>query len=119
MARVVIVDDNPEWRAEVRAAVSQAGHEVVAEAADGLEALEIVKALQPDVVTLDIQMPRMNGVECLAELQQAENPARVVMVTSVRSSAIQEHCQKLGAAGFVRKPFEAAELGLAIEEALR
>lgn len=118
MATVVIVDDSPAWRAAARQAITTAGHSVVAEAADGLEALEVIRTHHPDLVTLDIQMPEMNGLECLEHLRMLDPDLAVVMVTGVSGAATRQHARDLGANGFVPKPYEPEDLALAIAEAL-
>lgn len=118
MARVLIVDDSPAWRAAARAAVAHAGHDVVAEAADGLEAIAACRTHHPDLVTLDIQMPGMTGLECLPHLRAVAPKLAVVMVSGASSSATQRRARELGAVGFVPKPYAAADLAQAISEAL-
>ena len=102
----------------MRGALEAGGHTVCAEARDGREALSLYARERPDLVTLDINMPRMNGLECLAGLRAADPDARVVMCTSLGSPAIQADCRALGAAGFVVKPFSSAELREVAAEAL-
>jgi len=118
MATVVIVDDSPAWRAAARLAVTTAGHTVVGEASDGLEALEVIRAQHPDLVTLDIQMPAMNGLECLEHLRMLDPHVVVVMVTGVSGPTTRQRARDLGANGFVAKPYEPEDLILAITEAL-
>ncbi|HYE78240.1 MAG TPA: response regulator [bacterium] len=118
MATVLVVDDRPEWRQRVREALASHGHTVVGEAADGLEAVALYPHLTPHVVTMDIQMPNMDGVRCLEALRALDPAARVVMVTSIDSSASRRRCYELGAVGYVVKPFTDDELVLMLEEAL-
>jgi two-component system chemotaxis response regulator CheY len=113
-----VVDDREEWRALVREALEASGHTVCAEARDGREALSLYARERPDLVTLDINMPQMNGLECLAGLRAADPDARVVMCTSLASPALQAECRALGAAGYVVKPFSPDDLRVAAAEAL-
>lgn len=118
MARVMIVDDSPEWRAVARIALVPAGHDIVGEAEDGAVALALYPSVTPDIVTLDVQMPVLNGLDCLAALRAQDPTARVVMVTGSASAGVRQRAQELGALGFVAKPYEPADLVLALREAL-
>ena len=119
MATVLVVDDHASWREAVRETLERAGHRVVGEARDGLEALAMAKRLTPTLITLDIQMPLMNGIQCLEALMAQSPATRVVMVTSVGSPTVQQRCRELGAASYVIKPFDPEDLLLAVGEALQ
>jgi DNA-binding NarL/FixJ family response regulator len=83
MIRVLIVDDHAVVREGLRTFLSlQDGMEVVGEAADGLEALEQAQALEPDVILMDLVMPRLDGVEAMRSLREQGSPARVIVLTS-------------------------------------
>ena len=81
--RVLIVDDTPDVRALVRAAVERAGHEVVDEAFDGRHAIALAAAHQPDAVILDGMMPVLSGLDALPELRRLLPDARIVMFSSI------------------------------------
>jgi two-component system chemotaxis response regulator CheB len=104
--RVVIVDDSPTMRALIRAALSaHPGLDVVGEAGDPIEAREIIKALSPDVITLDVEMPNMNGLEFLDRLMRLR-PMPVVMVSTLtqRGADATLAALELGAVDCVGKP---------------
>lgn len=84
------------------------GFEVVGEAANGLEAVVKYKALQPEVVTLDIVMPEMGGLEALREILSHDPRARVLMCSAMEESGLVSEALEAGAMGFLNKPFKAS-----------
>jgi two-component system, chemotaxis family, protein-glutamate methylesterase/glutaminase len=103
--RVLIVDDSALMRQMLRRVLRDAGFEVVGTARDGLEAIERAAALDPDVITLDVEMPRLGG---LGELERlvATGPRRIVMFSSLTEAAAAATLRalELGAVEFVQKP---------------
>ena len=87
--RVLVVDDSPTVRAVLARKLDESPQiNVVGRAADGVEALELARTLEPDVVTLDVEMPRMDGLRALEELMR-ERPTRVVMVSSLTKAGAE------------------------------
>ena len=102
--RIVIADDHPLVRDGLRKLLElQPGLTVVGEAADGLEAVDRTRDLKPDVLLLDVAMPRMNGLEALQELSEAASPTRVVMLTAAIEREETVMALRLGATGIVLK----------------
>ncbi len=108
--RVLIVDDALIMRKRIREIAEQAGWEVAGEAADGEEAVALYKSERPDLVTLDIVMPKMDGVTALKRLMATDAAARVVMISAVDQRAKLIECLDHGAIDFIVKPFDAARL---------
>lgn len=108
--RLLVVDDALIMRAIIKDIARSAGWEVAGEAANGRECLERYRALKPDLVTLDIVMPELDGVETLRALRQEDASARVVMVTAIDQKAKLSECIQLGAVDFVVKPFDKQRL---------
>lgn len=104
--KIVIVDDNEAIRQVLRAICEGEGHEVVSEFADGEGLLDYVRGFRPDVVCLDYEMPGRNGFELLAEMDHEANQVAVVVITGSDEPELKGHAADLGAAGFIRKPFE-------------
>ncbi|NHN59523.1 MULTISPECIES: response regulator [Halorussus] len=102
---LLIVDDSDFQRTMVRQAV-ESEFDVVAEAADGAEAVEQFERHRPDAVTMDIMMPEMDGVEATSRIKADDSPPAVVMVTSVDQQSKMKQAVKAGADGYVTKPFE-------------
>lgn len=106
MAKVLIVDDSRTSRKILRTILEGAGHEVVAEAADGEEGVKLYKEFSPEITTLDITMPVMDGLECLKHIMEIDSDAKVVMVTAAGQQNKMLEAIKNGAKDFVTKPFE-------------
>jgi len=115
MANILIVDDSRTSRKFLREILERNGHTVVAEAVNGEDGFLKYKELQPDVVTMDITMPVMNGVESLSLIKK-ENPLAVVlMVTAAGQKEKMIEAIKRGADEFLLKPFNEAEIIGALE----
>ena len=113
--RVVVGDDHPMFReGVVRALVSSGEIDVVAEAEDGLEALELIRTHQPQVALLDYRMPGMDGAEVAAAVTRDELPTRVLLVSAHDESAIVYKALQEGAAGFLPKESTRSELVSAV-----
>ncbi len=106
MVRILIVDDSKTSRKMLRGILEDAGMEVVGEAADGQEALKLFTSLKPDIVTLDITMPVMDGINALKGIMDVDRTARVVMVTAAGQKGNVVEALKLGALEFVTKPYD-------------
>src|SRR4051795_2631616 len=105
MARILVVDDEPDILLLLRFNLETAGHEVLL-AADGMKALERIEADRPDAVLLDVMMPVLDGWGVLEKLRDHPDHPPVLVVTAYPSPANEERARALGAAGFVKKPFE-------------
>lgn len=108
--RVLIVDDALIMRKRIRQIAEEAGWQVAGEAKDGEEALDLYERESPDLVTMDIVMPKMDGVTALQQLMQDDPHARVVMVSAVNQKEKLAQCIQAGAIDFIVKPFEKARL---------
>ncbi|MBR4581534.1 MAG: response regulator [Lachnospiraceae bacterium] len=107
MARILIVDDSRTSRKILRGILEGAGHEIVAEAVDGLDGVNKFKEFSPQVVTMDITMPIMDGLEALKNIREDDQDAKVIMVTAAGQQNKMMDAIKLGASEFVTKPFDA------------
>jgi len=108
--RLLVVDDAAIMRMRITGIAREAGWEIVAEATNGLEAVALYHQHRPDLVTLDIVMPELDGVEALRRLRTDDPAARVVMVSAVDQRAKLRECIGLGAIDFVVKPFDKERL---------
>ena len=110
MSRILIVDDSRTSRKILRNILEEAGHEIVGEAMDGQDGINKYKDLKPDIVTLDITMPVMDGLEALKCIKEDDPNSKVIMVTAAGQQNKMIDAIKLGASEFVTKPFEADEI---------
>jgi len=110
MGRILIVDDTLFMRTLLKNILFSGGHEIVGEAGDGAEAVEKYEALKPDLVTMDVVMPKMNGIEALKEIKKNDPGAKVVMCTAVGQEQMVKLAIKSGAKGYVVKPFQAPKV---------
>jgi len=103
--RVLIVDDALFMRGMLKDFFIKGGHEVVGEAADGREAVAQYRRLRPDLVTMDIVMPQVGGLEALAEIRREDPEACVVMCSAMGQEALILEAVRAGARDFIVKPF--------------
>jgi two-component system, chemotaxis family, chemotaxis protein CheY len=102
---VMIVDDALFMRKILRDILEGAGYQVVAEAADGVEAVSQFQQSRPDLVTLDIVMPNKTGIEALHEIMALDAGAKVVMCSAVGQESLSQAAAQGGAKAFILKPF--------------
>lgn len=106
MNRLLVVDDSLLMRKLIGDIASEAGWVVAAEAKDGAEAVELYDRVRPDLVTMDLVMPRKNGLEALIEIRSRDPSARVVMITAVDQKQALMDAIHHGAIDFIVKPFD-------------
>ncbi|MBI3395965.1 MAG: response regulator [Spirochaetia bacterium] len=118
MAKILIVDDAKFMRTLVREALTSSGHEIVGEAENGVQAVELYKNLKPDLVTMDITMREKDGLEAAAEILKLDGRARIIMVTALGQEDLLARAIKMGVKDFVVKPFPPERLQQAAQKAL-
>ena len=106
MAKVLIVDDAAFMRISIKNMLTKNGYEVVGEAENGLVGIELYKELHPDIVTMDITMPEMSGLDALKEITKLDPQAKIVMVYAMGQEAMVREAIVSGAKGFIVKPFK-------------
>lgn len=115
--KVLIVDDSVIMRKKLEKAVVELGHEVVGQALNGLMAIEMYRDLKPDVVTMDITMPDMDGVTATKKIREEFPKAKIIMVTSMEQQQLVLEAIIAGAICYVTKPFDVETLRECIERA--
>ena len=108
--RVLIVDDSSFMRNSLKAILEKLGYVVAGTAENGIDAVAKYRDLKPDLVTLDIVMPQMGGVQGLKLLKSVDQNAVVVMVSSMSDQESVAGCAKLGATYYLLKPFDEAKV---------
>ncbi|WP_422927286.1 response regulator [Singulisphaera sp. PoT] len=106
MKRLLIVDDALLMRKMIRDVAAQAGWDVAGEAKDGAEGVALYEKFRPDLVTMDVVMPNMSGLEALRRIRAVDPDARVVMVTALDQKETLMEAFRDGAIDFIVKPFE-------------
>ena len=106
MARILVADDASFMRQMIREIVESEGHEVVAEASDGIEAIDQFKTHHPDIVTMDIVMPRRSGIDAVKGIIELDAGARVVMCSALGQETLVTEALQAGAKDFIVKPFK-------------
>ena len=117
MARVMIADDSESVRLTLRDMLEAGKHKVVAESVDGIDTLEKFDSVKPDVLLLDIAMPKKDGMETLVELMKYNPKAKVIMITAHDDMDLIENCTKEGASAYITKPFNTDEILQAVSYA--
>lgn len=118
MARILVCDDSAFMRMMLKRVLVDNGHEIVGEAGDGMEAVQLYRQYQPDLVTMDITMPKMDGIEAVKHIHEEHPLARIIMVTALGQRAIITDALKAGAADFVVKPFDPAQVIATVQKIL-
>lgn len=110
MAKIMVVDDAAFMRMVIKDILTKNGHDVVAEAGDGLDAIEKYKESKPDLVFLDIVMPNMEGTDALKRIMEIDENAKVVMCSSIGQQSVVTEAINNGAQDFIVKPFDATKV---------
>lgn len=107
---IMIVDDNDMMRSILRGILRGEEYDVVGEARNGVQAIEIADRTKPDIICMDVMMPEKGGIEALGEIKTARPQTQVVMITSnADPETVQDSIQN-GASGYIVKPFNAAKV---------
>ena len=114
--RILVAEDESLIRLDIVETLQEAGYEVVADAGDGEEALQLAEQHEPDLAVLDVKMPKLDGISVAAKLQELSIP--VVMLTSFSDTDLVKSATEAGAMAYVVKPFNSNDLLPAIQIAL-
>ncbi len=106
MTSVLIVDDAAFIRMQLKQILEKNGFHVVGEAENGRIALRKIQELNPDIVTLDITMPEMDGIECMEEISKLEYKPTVIIVSAMGQESYVQRAIMSGAKGFIIKPYK-------------
>ena len=114
--KLLIVDDSNIMRRRIERSQQFEELTVVGTAGNGIEALEIFRKTDPDVVTMDLTMPQMDGIECISKLVQLKPAVRILVISALADKATAVEAMERGANGFLNKPFTDRQLNEAIAE---
>lgn len=110
MAKILLVDDSKTSRKILRGILEENGHQIIGEAVNGADGITKFKELNPDITTMDITMPIMDGLEALRQIMEYEKSAKIVMVTAAGQKTKMVDAVKYGAVEFLAKPFESTQI---------
>jgi two-component system, chemotaxis family, chemotaxis protein CheY len=114
---VLIVDDIPYVRKTLKQILSQRGYKVVAEAENGEDAIRLFEETQPDLVTMDLVMPKMNGVEATRKILKLNPDARIIILSAMMQENLVADAILAGAKDYIIKPFQTDEVMKVMEQA--
>ncbi|WLR43451.1 response regulator [Bacillus carboniphilus] len=106
MAKIVIVDDAKFMRMTLTNILNKTDHEIIGEAENGIEAVHLVKELHPDIVTMDITMPEMNGIEAVKAIKSENKEVKIIMCSAMGQQKMVIEAIEAGAKDFIIKPFD-------------
>ncbi|HEV2192491.1 MAG TPA: response regulator [Nitrosopumilaceae archaeon] len=118
MARIMITDDSDSIRMVLRDILDIGHHELVAEATNGFEAVEKFNATNPDILLLDMAMPKKDGISALKEILATNPNAKIIMITASDNISTMKECIEYGAEAYLLKPFNFEDVLTAITMAL-
>lgn len=116
MTKVLIVDDAYFMRNLIKKALREGGYEVIGEAKNGTEGLQLYRELKPDLVTMDIKMPDISGVEVTRQIMKEDPNAQIIVITGNNNDDIKQEIMQAGAKDYLRKPFQPAFLLKKVEK---
>ncbi|MFC0215573.1 response regulator [Paenibacillus chartarius] len=118
MGKIMVVDDAAFMRMMLKDILTKGGHQVVGEAENGLVAIQKYAELKPDIVTMDITMPEMEGIEAVKHIKSAHPNAKVIMCSAMGQQAMVVQAIQAGAKDFIVKPFQGDRVLDAINKVL-
>jgi two-component system chemotaxis response regulator CheY len=119
MTTVLIVDDSPIMRRNLRSILTQAGCQVIAEAGNGEEGYQAYEKHQPDLVTMDITMPIMNGIQAVKKIVSAYPEARIIVISAFDQRNMVFEAMESGARNYIIKPITAEKLLQKLDQVLQ
>ena len=114
--RILVVDDSLIIRKQIEQVLSNTDFEFVGSAIDGTDALAQFKQLRPQVVTMDLTMPKLNGVDTIKLMMQIDPNVKILVISALRDKRTAMHAIRVGGYGFLYKPFSVIELTQAFAE---
>ena len=117
--KLMIVDDSMIMRRRIERSQQFDELELVGTATNGLEAIEMFRKTDPDVVTMDLTMPQMDGIECIENIVKLKPAVRILVISALADKATAVEAMEKGANGFLNKPFTDRQLNEAIAELIR
>ncbi len=118
IVKILVVDDAAFMRIVLKDILKNLGYTNIIEASDGVMAIEQYKKFKPDLVTLDVNMPKMDGIQALKQIMSIDPKAKVVMVTAVEQRFVVQEAIRTGAKDYIVKPFDRSMVATVVERVL-
>lgn len=115
--KIMVVDDTSFMRTMMRSILEELGHHVVAEAGNGVEAIQTYKLVRPELVTMDITMPELDGISAVKEIKQVDPSAKIIMCSALGHRSMIIEAIRSGASDFILKPVHKDRVAEAIHNA--
>ncbi len=119
MYKLMIVDDSTVIRKRIEKSFQSTSIEIVAMASDGVQAIELFKQHQPDIITMDITMPNMDGLECIQTIMQMGTSVSILVISALSDKSTGLKALSYGARGFICKPFSEEQLVTALRKIIQ
>ncbi len=119
MYKLMIVDDSTVIRKRIEKGFQSTAIKIVASASDGVQAIELFKQHRPDIITMDITMPNMDGLECIQTIMKMEMDVSILVVSALSDKATGLQALRYGAKGFICKPFSEEQLVTALKKIIQ
>lgn len=119
MSKILIVDDSMFMRSILKNILEKEKYQIIGEANNGNECIEKYKELKPDLITIDMIMPEMNGIDTVRKLMQINSKIKVIMVSAMGQQVLIEEALKAGAKNFIIKPFQPEKVIETIKQVLQ
>jgi len=116
MAKILVTDDAAFMRMQLKDILTKLGHEVIGEAENGLDAIEQYKKLEPEIITMDITMPEMDGIAAVKEIRKINPAAKIIMCSAMGQQGMVVEAIQAGAKDFIVKPFTPDRIKEALEK---
>jgi two-component system chemotaxis response regulator CheY len=118
MARVLVVDDSKVVRQMIREELEKCGHIVAGEAGTGREAITLFRKEKPDLVTMDIIMDDIDGIDAIRKILTIDKKAKIIVISALEQESIVDELKRLGVVDYISKPFVPQELSMRLSEIL-
>jgi two-component system chemotaxis response regulator CheY len=117
--KLMVVDDSNIIRRQIKRSLALHDVDIVADAANGVDALDCFRSQQPELVTMDLTMPELDGLHCIEQIMAINPQTRILVISAMADKATAIEALKKGAQGFLCKPFSEMELNEALQELIK
>lgn len=118
MAKILVTDDAAFMRMQLKDMLTKLGHEVIGEAENGLESVQLNEELNPDLITMDITMPEMSGIDAVKEIRKTDSNVKIIMCSAMGQQGMVLEAIQAGAQDFIVKPFNAERIAESLSKVL-